>query len=76
MCGTSILWYPGIRIVPHSVEHVHVVPLVYTSTYQYVPVHTGMYQVYKNLSEHVVCVVWLWEKILCVHGMIAVVLQH
>jgi hypothetical protein len=33
VCGTSIWWYPSIRILPPSPDKVHVVQLVYTRMY-------------------------------------------
>ncbi len=34
MCGTSIWWYPGISVLPPSPDKVHVLQLVYISTYR------------------------------------------
>ena len=66
--------YTEVRTFPKVVTQVRTeYVLFFLSTYL---VHTRTYCVYKILQGMLFYVVRLWETILCVRGMYAVVLQH
>ena len=70
----SMYSYTEVCTFPQVVLHVRTkYVLFFLSTYL---VHTPMYCVYKILQGMLFYVVRLWETILCVRGMYAVVLQH